>query len=91
MATNPLAVPLLVGLGINELSGTPSQVPLVKEIVRAVDFGDTSRDARRALSASSVDEVHAIGAARLRDAGLLDHPDIGNWLRSVVEPILAEV
>ncbi len=91
MATNPLAVPLLVGLGINELSGTPSQVPLVKEIVRAVNFGDTSRDARRALSASSVDEVHAIGAARLRDAGLLDHPDIGNWLRSVVEPILAEV
>ena len=31
------------------------------------------------------------GAARLRDAGLLAHPDIGNWLRSVVEPILAEV
>ncbi len=88
MATNPLAVPLLVGLGINELSGTPSQVPLVKEIVRAVGYGDTSRDARRALSASSVEEVHAIAAARLRDAGLLDHPDIGSWLRKFVEPIL---
>jgi phosphotransferase system enzyme I (PtsP) len=88
MATNPLAVPLLVGLGINELSGTPSQVPLMKEIVRAVGYGDTSRDARRALAASSVDEVHAISAARLRDAGLLDHPDIGTWLRKIVEPIL---
>lgn len=88
MATNPLAVPLLVGLGINELSGTPSQVPLVKEIVRAVGYGDTNRDARRALAAASVEEVHAIAAARLRDAGLLDHPDIGSWLRKIVDPIL---
>jgi phosphotransferase system enzyme I (PtsP) len=88
MATNPLAVPLLVGLGINELSGTPSQVPLVKEIVRAVDWGDVADDARRALAVASVEEVHAIGAARLRDAGLLDHPDIGSWLRQIVLPIL---
>jgi phosphoenolpyruvate-protein phosphotransferase len=90
MATNPLAVPLLVGLGINELSGTPSQVPLVKEIVRAIDYGDASRDARRALLAASVDEVHEIGATRLRDAGLLEHHDIGNWIRKIVEPILAD-
>jgi phosphotransferase system enzyme I (PtsP) len=90
LATNPLAVPLLVGLGINELSGTPIQVPLVKEIIRAIDYGDASRDARRALLAGSVEEVHAIGAARLRDAGLLEHPDIGTWLRRIVAPILAE-
>ena len=89
MATNPLAVPLLIGLGINELSGTPSQVPLVKEIVRAVDSSDVADDARRALAAASVEEVHSIGAARLRDAGLLDHPDIGNWLKKIVDPILA--
>ena len=88
MATNPLAVPLLVGLGINELSGTPSQVPLVKEIVRAVSYGDTNRDARRALAAGSVEEVHRIGASRLREAGLLEHPDIGSWLRAAVDPIL---
>ncbi len=88
MATNPLAVPLLVGLGINELSGTPSQIPLVKEIVRAVDSGDVDRDARRALAAGSVQEVRAIAATRLRDVGLLDHPDIGGWLQGIVEPIL---
>ncbi len=91
MATNPLAVPLLVGLGINELSGTPSQIPLVKEIVRAVDSGEANRDARRALRASSVQEVHAIGAERLRAAGLLEHPDIGGWLQRIVEPILGKV
>jgi phosphotransferase system enzyme I (PtsP) len=88
MAMNPLAVPMLVGLGVGELSGTPSQVPLVKEIVRAVDSGEVNKDARRALAAGSVEEVRAIGAERLRDAGLLDHPDVGGWLRGIVDPIL---
>ncbi len=88
MATNPLAVPLLIGLGVGELSGTPSQVPLVKEIVRAVDAGDVAEDARRSLAVASVEEVRAIAARRLRDAGLLDHPDVGGWLRKIVEPIL---
>ncbi len=64
-------------------------MPLVKEIVRAVDSSDVADDARRALAAASVEEVHRIGAARLRDAGLLDHPDIGNWLKKIVDPILA--
>jgi phosphoenolpyruvate-protein kinase (PTS system EI component) len=85
MATNPLAVPLLVGMGISELSGAPSAVPLVKEIVRALDSADVAEDARRALLARGVVEVHAISAARLEHAGLLEHPDIGGWLRAVVE------
>ena len=63
-------------------------MPLVKEIVRAVEYGQVSRDARRALAASTVEEVHRIGAERLREAGLLEHPDIGRWLRGIVEPIL---
>ncbi len=87
MASNPLAIPLLVGLGIQELSGTPSAVPIVKEIVRALDFGLAAADARRARKAASPQEVHAIGAARLREAGLLEHPDIGSWLRSIVEEV----
>lgn len=85
MATNPLAVPILMGLGIGELSGAPSAVPVVKEIVRALDMVDVSEDARRALEAGTAEEVHAIAAERLREAGLLEHPDIGDWLRSTVE------
>jgi len=84
MASNPLAVPLLVGLGIGELSGSPSAVPVVKEIVRALDAGEVTEDARRALTAGTAGEVRAIAAARLRAAGLLDHPDVGGWLRSVL-------
>jgi phosphotransferase system enzyme I (PtsP) len=85
MASNPLAVPVLVGLGITELSGTPAAVPVVKEIVHALDSSDAEADARLARRAATAQEVHAIGAARLCEVGLLEHPDIGSWLRSIVE------
>ncbi len=88
MSSNPLAVPLLVGLGIQELSSTPSAVPLVKEIIRELDFGQLEADAREAQKAGTATEVHRIGAARLRDAGLLKHPDIGPWLRTLVDKVL---
>lgn len=85
MASNPLAVPILVGLGIGELSGTPAAVPIIKEIVHALHFGESESDARSAREAGSADEVRAISAARLRKAKLLEHPDIGSWLASVIE------
>ena len=85
MASHPLAVPILVGLGIGELSATPSAVPIVKEIVHALDQRDAEADARRAREAGTANEVRAIGAERLLRAGLLDHPDIGSWLRGIVE------
>jgi hypothetical protein len=34
--------------------------------------------------AGTAEEVRAIGARRLRESGLLDHPDIGSWLRTAV-------
>jgi phosphotransferase system enzyme I (PtsP) len=88
MANNPLAVPLLVGLGIGELSGVASAVPVVKEIVRSLEMGKVTDDARRALEAGSVAEVEAIAAERLRSSGLLDHPDIGSWLERAIERAL---
>ena len=87
VSSNPLAVPLLVGLGIEELSSTPSAVPLVKEIIRELEFGDLEADVRAAQEAGTAAEVHQIAAARLRDAGLLEHPDIGPWLRAVVDKV----
>jgi phosphotransferase system enzyme I (PtsI) len=89
MASNPLSVPLLIGLGIGELSGTPATVPVVKEIVRALDSGDLEADAREALAARTAAEVHAISALRLRSAGLLEHPDIGSWLGQLLDDALS--
>jgi phosphotransferase system enzyme I (PtsP) len=91
MAANPLCVPILVGLGIEELSGTPAAIPVVKEIIRALDSGQVEADARAALAARTAAEVHVIAATRLRQAGLVDHPDIGGWLRQLLDEALAGV
>jgi phosphotransferase system enzyme I (PtsP) len=85
MAGDPLAVPLLVGLGVSELSAAPSAVPAIKEIVRALEAGDLEEDARRALELGTAEEVKALSAARLRAAGLTEHPDVGPWLSTVLE------
>ena len=91
MAANPLAVPILVGLGIEELSGTPAAIPVVKEIIRALDSGEVEADARSALTAPTAAEVHAIAATRLRQAGLIQHPDIGGWLGQLLDETLAPI
>jgi hypothetical protein len=57
----------------------------VREIVRALDAREVEEDARLALAASSAEEVHQIAEMRLRGAGLLDHPDIGEWLSTMIE------
>jgi len=84
MASNPLAVSILIGLGIEELSGAASTIPIIKEIVRGLDSGDAAADAREAKAAGTAAEVHAIGARRLEASGLLEHPDLGFWLSSIV-------
>ena len=81
LAIHPLAAPLLVGLGIGELSGTARGIPIVKEIIRALDSADLMEDAHRALQAASTAEVEEVAIARIESSGLLDHPDLGPWLR----------
>jgi phosphoenolpyruvate-protein kinase (PTS system EI component) len=88
MATNPLAVPILVGLGIEDLSGTPAAIPVVKEIIRALDSGEVEADARAAVVARTASEVHVIAATRLRKSGLVEHPDIGGWLGQLLDETL---
>jgi phosphocarrier protein FPr len=47
--SDPAAIPLLVGLGVDELSVAPVRVPLVKEAVRALETGEARALAARAL------------------------------------------
>jgi hypothetical protein len=58
---------------------------VIKEIIHVLDSRDAEADARAARKVGTAEEVHAIGAARLRQTGLLDHADIGPWLRPIVE------
>ncbi|MEX3999841.1 phosphoenolpyruvate--protein phosphotransferase [Paraburkholderia sp. EG285A] len=59
LAGDPLAVPLLVGLGVTELSVDPVSVPSIKARVRKLDYNDCCQRAQNALALESAQAVRA--------------------------------
>lgn len=57
------AVPLLIGLGVDELSVSPPAVPAVKAAIRRAVLPACQELARKALAAESAAEVRALAAA----------------------------
>jgi len=57
LAGDPLAVPVLLGLGLDEFSMVPQSIPLVKQAVRRFSTEEARHIARRVLSLPTVDEV----------------------------------
>ena len=57
LAAEPLAIPLLVGLGIDELSMSPVAIPKAKMVLRALSVPECCEIAERALAFRSAGEV----------------------------------
>jgi phosphocarrier protein FPr len=64
IAGDPFGACLLAGLGVNELSMTPRDVPTVKARLRGASFADLQRLAAEALACDSADRVRALEGAR---------------------------
>lgn len=62
LASDPLAVPLLLGLGVTELSAAPAAIPSIKAAVRGLRLDDCRKAAERALAASSAHEARTIAS-----------------------------
>jgi phosphoenolpyruvate-protein kinase (PTS system EI component) len=76
-ASDPVTVPLLVGLGVDELSVGASRVAAVRRWVRALDYAETRR-----LAAAALELPDAVEVARLVDPiahrlGLLESGEAG--------------
>lgn len=67
MAGDPVYLPLLLGLGIDELSMTPPLVPAVKYLVRAMRMSDAKQLVETALKLSSPKEIYAMLDAFCRE------------------------
>jgi phosphoenolpyruvate-protein kinase (PTS system EI component) len=65
IASDPLAAPILIGLGVTELSATPAAIPALKAAVRQLTLPDCKALAERALAAATAAEVRTLleGAA----------------------------
>jgi phosphoenolpyruvate-protein phosphotransferase len=74
LASDLAAIPILIGLGVRELSATPSMVAEVKAVARGLTLADCSRLAAEALGLDSAEAVRALAGERL--AGLLQ-PRVG--------------
>ena len=79
LAANPRATPILVGLGVDELSASPAYLPEIKRIIRSMCLDEAQALAARALQAESADAVEAMVEAWLEDnaCGVLELMDAG--------------
>ena len=59
MASDPIAVPLLIGLGVTELSVSPAVIPEIKAVVRRMSLGECQSVAQAALQLTSAEAIRA--------------------------------
>ena len=76
MAADLRATPLLVGLGLDELSATPTQLPGIKRVVRALRRDEAEALVEEALCAADADAVRAL----VEDWLAAHAPDVTRYL-----------
>ncbi len=67
LAANPLATPVLVGLGLDEFSLSPVYLPEVKQIVRGIRLEDARRLAKKCLEAPNAEVVRCLAESWLEE------------------------
>ena len=67
MAGDPVYAPLLLGLGVDELSMTPTLLPAVKFLIRNTKFSDAKKLAAEALALTDPKQTYALVEAFYRE------------------------
>jgi phosphoenolpyruvate-protein kinase (PTS system EI component) len=81
-ASDPITVPLLLGLGVDELSVGASRVGAVRAWARALDYAQASSMARAALALADAGEVAGLVDPLARRLRLLESGDAGGERRN---------
>ncbi|MBT8401721.1 MAG: phosphoenolpyruvate--protein phosphotransferase [Rhodothermia bacterium] len=85
MGSNSSFVPILVGLGLKEISASPVYIPSVKRLIRAISFEEAQQLADEVLC---VDETKQV--VELLERWLRDHPfDLTHFLGDELTPLAA--
>lgn len=59
-AGDPLATPILLGLGLDELSMNAASLPEVKKVVRSIKYSEAKEMAEKALKLSTIEETREL-------------------------------
>ncbi len=70
LAGEPLAIPILLGLGLDEFSMNPPAIPVAKQIIRQLAMDEAREVAREALQADSPEAVEELVRERVPAADL---------------------
>ncbi|MGH7823464.1 MAG: putative PEP-binding protein, partial [Candidatus Binatia bacterium] len=76
MAADPLCVPVLVGLGIDELSMGSFFIPMVKRLIRSIDYAVAREMATEVLRMASVKEIKGYLFGMMKKAGVIELTEI---------------
>jgi len=74
LASDRLAAPILIGLGVTELSAAPAMVAEIKATVRSLTLGECRALAASALAAESAEAVRRLAADALDRSRTLHEP-----------------
>src|SRR5690606_2540288 len=66
MASDPVALRLLIGCGLTEFSMTPGALEMARRVVRETSAAEMARIAARVLSLGTVEEIEAELAAAMK-------------------------
>lgn len=69
MASNPAQVIMLLGLGLKDLSMTPTAIPAIRRLVRSIELDAAQTIAAHAITLTTPAEVHRYVTAHLSDLG----------------------
>jgi len=65
LAGEPLAAPILLGLGLDEFSMSPPMVPLIKQILRGLNANEMKSLAEQALQLESPQQIKELVKKRV--------------------------
>jgi len=65
LAGEPVAIPILLGMGLDEFSMNPSAIPLTKQIIRTLALDEARQIAQQALKLDGPEEIVALVQERM--------------------------
>ncbi|VUD42521.1 Phosphoenolpyruvate-dependent phosphotransferase system [Thalassocella blandensis] len=72
MASEPLVVALLLGLGVRNLSMSANKIPKIKYLIRSLDMVKMNELAEQILQSDSVEQIRHLLEQELNELGLTD-------------------
>jgi phosphoenolpyruvate-protein phosphotransferase (PTS system enzyme I) len=67
LAGEPLAIPILLGLGLDEFSMNPSAIPSAKQIIRSLNLYECQKLAEKILNYESAEEVKSLVEKKIQE------------------------